>query len=185
MNCKRDSHNRSGFSMTEVILALLVIAIGMMAVIGLFPASLDQSKKAIDETYATFFAESVFASLKSAQTYVPWGELDTYEHIPPNTISNPNGSNPGQAVMWSNPDDMRVVADGNIHSIVFDARLSNGAESMRDHAHSYRLTMTTSAANERIYEVTLELWNNEFVENITPAPDPEMVFYTELFNYGL
>ncbi len=87
MSASRDNRFRLGFSMTEVSLALLVIAVGLMAVIGLFPASLDQSKKAIDETYATFFAESVFASLKSAQMYVPWNQLDTYEHIPPNTKS--------------------------------------------------------------------------------------------------
>lgn len=176
--------------MTEVSLALLVIAIGLMAVIGLFPAGLDQGRKAIEETQAMFFADSVFASLKGAQMYVPWDVLptDQYEHIPPNTISDNGGANPWQEVMWHNAADMTIIADGEIYPMVFDARLIGSNDSMRDHALSFRLRLLDQSDDpglpDRIYKVSLEVWNNEFAADITPEPKADHVFYTELFNYG-
>lgn len=172
-----------GFSMTEVSLALLVIAIGLMAVIGLFPASLDQGRKAIEDTQALFFADSVFASLKGAQMHIAWDQLDTYEHIPPNTISDANGVNPWQAVLWDDPDRMTFRANDALNSIVFDALLSDDS-TIRDHALSYQLSLEETG---RIYRVVLKLWYNEFVGQgkINPVPDPQWVFYTELFNYGM
>jgi type II secretory pathway pseudopilin PulG len=55
--------NKEGYSLVEVSLALLVVAIGLLTIFALFPDGLDLSRKSVDATEVTAFAEFVFASL--------------------------------------------------------------------------------------------------------------------------
>ena len=61
---------RAAFSLVEVSLALVVVAIGIFGIMSLFPAGLDQNARSIAETHAAFFAEEVFASLRA------WADAD-------------------------------------------------------------------------------------------------------------
>lgn len=51
---------RSGFSLIEIALSLMLVAVGMLAVLGLFPAGLDASRAARNERAAAAFAENTF-----------------------------------------------------------------------------------------------------------------------------
>ncbi len=53
----------SGFSLVEVTLAMMVMAIGILSIMSLFPAGLDQNARSIADTHAAFFAEEVFGGL--------------------------------------------------------------------------------------------------------------------------
>lgn len=62
---------RSAFSLTEVVLALGVVAFAAVAILGLFPVALDTARESQRETYATLIARSLFADLRATMRVVP------------------------------------------------------------------------------------------------------------------
>src|SRR5438046_9902555 len=54
---------RLGFSLAEVVIALGVIAIAVVAILALFPAALQTGHSAQDETRAAQIAQTIFPSL--------------------------------------------------------------------------------------------------------------------------
>lgn len=54
---------RAGYSLVEVTLALLVVAIGLTATFALFPEGLRATRTAVDDTEIAMFAEYVFTTL--------------------------------------------------------------------------------------------------------------------------
>src|SRR5438876_11343165 len=58
----RRTRTRS-FSLAEVVIALGVVTVGIVAVLGVFPAALQTGHSAQDETRAAHIAQSVFGSL--------------------------------------------------------------------------------------------------------------------------
>ena len=54
---------RAGYSLVEVTLALLVVAIGLTATFALFPEGLRATRAAVDDTEISLFAEYVFTTL--------------------------------------------------------------------------------------------------------------------------
>ena len=63
-NCARPS--QAGYSLVEVTLALLVVAIGLTAAFGLFPEGLKATRAAVNDTEAALFAEYVFTTMDLA-----------------------------------------------------------------------------------------------------------------------
>jgi uncharacterized protein (TIGR02598 family) len=59
----RQPEKRRGFSLAEVVIALGVITVGVVAVLGVFPIALQSGHSAQDETRAAHIAQSVFGSL--------------------------------------------------------------------------------------------------------------------------
>jgi prepilin-type N-terminal cleavage/methylation domain-containing protein len=67
---------RSGFSLVEVSLAMMIISIGMITLFGLFPASLKQGEAAYKDTHAAQFAEYALNGLRAnfsgASSFSEW-----------------------------------------------------------------------------------------------------------------
>ena len=59
---KRDP--RAGYSLVEVTLALLVVAIGLTATFALLPEGLKATRAAVDDTETSMFSEYVFTTLE-------------------------------------------------------------------------------------------------------------------------
>ena len=59
----RKEAEKSGYSLVEVTLALLVVAIGMTATFALFPEGLRATRAAVSDTEVALFAEYVFTTL--------------------------------------------------------------------------------------------------------------------------
>jgi uncharacterized protein (TIGR02598 family) len=57
-------NRREGFSLVEVTLALAVIAIGLIAIIGLLPHGLQASRDAADNTIAATIAQDIFSEIR-------------------------------------------------------------------------------------------------------------------------
>ena len=74
------------FSLVEVVLSLGVIAVGVIAILGVFPTALQTGHSAQDETRAPHIAQSVFGSLV-AEARTSTGNLNTAATIPPTTTS--------------------------------------------------------------------------------------------------
>ena len=67
--------NKKGYSLVEVSLALLVVAIGLLTIFALFPGGLDLSRKSVDATEVAAFAEFVFASLDGMASSTDWNSF--------------------------------------------------------------------------------------------------------------
>ena len=146
----------SGFSLVEVTLALMVMAIGILSIMSLFPAGLDQNARSIADTHAAFFAEEVFGGLHAvaetnwaglAEAQLPVAASDMWDPAPSNT---------------------------QVTGINF---LTNSyqLDPYEDHALRYRLVVTT---NGLLKAATLFVWPGEFGS----TNDPSM-FYAEFFRF--
>jgi Tfp pilus assembly protein PilV len=62
------SRRRKAFSLLEVVIALGVIAVGIVGVLAVFPTALQTGHSAQDETRAAHIAQSVFGSLVAGAT---------------------------------------------------------------------------------------------------------------------
>ena len=57
-------YSKSGFTLIEITIALLVLAIGLVGILALFPVSFDASGRAANITGATFLAQELIEDLK-------------------------------------------------------------------------------------------------------------------------
>jgi uncharacterized protein (TIGR02598 family) len=71
--------NRAGFSLIEIMLALAVIAIGLIAIVGLIPRGVQASRDAADNTLAATIAHDTFNGIR----------LQAQKAWPPTTLSDP------------------------------------------------------------------------------------------------
>ena len=152
----------SAFSLVEVTLALMVMAIGILSIMSLFPAGLDQNARSIADTHAAFFAEEVFGGLH-AVAETNWANLA-------------NANLPIAAVARWFPG-----VPGSLDT-VFTSGLTNKYSPSSapdtnyvDHALRYRLVLTT---NGLLKAATLFVWPGEFGSINDPA-----MFYAEFFRF--
>jgi uncharacterized protein (TIGR02598 family) len=159
----------AGFTLIEIALALLVVSIGIMAVLGLFPAGLDANRRAIEETRAAIFADDVMNSYRAASRRIPWQELAGFNA--PGVATN----------MWHDFQDLEIQVNQpgqqnvytNIYALYDD---TNTVE----YAVRYRFTMADESVNTKSFR--LEVWPGEFGQT---EPEDALVFITELFNSGI
>lgn len=59
------NNNKNGFSLVELTFALMITGMGILAIFHVFPSGLDAGKKAVADTRATEFAQSVFESYRA------------------------------------------------------------------------------------------------------------------------
>jgi len=64
----RPRHEPSGFSLTEVVIALGVAAIGFTSIIGLFPLGLNMSKESFESVQSALLAQTILADIRDQQT---------------------------------------------------------------------------------------------------------------------
>lgn len=84
---QRRRKTRAGYSLVEVTLALLVVAVGLTATFALFPEGLQAARAAVNDTEIGLFADYVFTTLdltsgKYGGNFGPdWGINDTDDFI--------------------------------------------------------------------------------------------------------
>ncbi|MBU1856932.1 MAG: hypothetical protein KKC28_08125 [Verrucomicrobia bacterium] len=148
----------SGFSLVEVTLALMVMAIGILSIMSLFPAGLDQNARSIADTHAAFFAEEVFGGLQ-ATAETNWAGLD--KDLPIATTNWDESVNP--LTTFITP------------TVVTNIYCPKSKPDYEDHALRYRLVLTT---NGLLKAATLFVLPGEFGS----INDPSM-FYAEFFRW--
>lgn len=58
----------AGFSLLEVLIAMLILSIGSASLLALFAAGASTHRKSIDRTHAALLAERVFSEVRAAYT---------------------------------------------------------------------------------------------------------------------
>ena len=149
-----------GFSLVEVTLAMMVMVIGILSIMSLFPAGLDQNARSIADTHAAFFAEEVFGGLQ-AYAETNWAQLETFSV--PVAASN----------MWSGMTNKVHVTDyANVVTNKYEWT------TYEDHALRYQLVVTNAGGDGLLKSATLWIWPGEFGSTNDPS-----VFYAEFFRF--
>ena len=167
--------NRSGFTLIEVSLAVMVLGLGLMAAFGLFPAGVRQNEESTADTRAALFADYVLNGMQAnAAAVTNWSdwynESTTYSHFLGTASDMPCPN----ADASDSPGLAGVQATGAPLSVP-DWPLSSG-QKLR-----YRLTMTPDDGN-RVYTAMLEVKDLDDGSDFNP---PDGVFYTAFIFKGM
>ncbi len=117
---------RAGFSLVETALAVGVVGIGLVGLVGLYPAGLEMSRRAVHDSYGGLFAEAVLNGLRAQVRAHP--DLHALESL---TIP--------LDLPWAEVTPDRVVPTTTPVKVILRSRLDPEAE---DVAIWYRLDFT-------------------------------------------
>ena len=67
-----------GLTLIEILLALLVMVLGLLGILALFPQALQSSRESVEETYGAVLAESVAHSVKTAIQFGKYEPTTSY-----------------------------------------------------------------------------------------------------------
>ncbi len=150
-------HHRGGFTLVEVSLALLVMAVGVLGAFALFPHALAESQRASAETQASIFAETVFQTLR-ARAQSNWNSVNSSF-----SILGPGTGLLGTPAVWSEPAKATIRA-GSIQT--YQCNVMVNSRTMTEAGLRYRLQIDTASLNTKI--VTLTIWPGLYGD----TPDP-------------
>lgn len=167
------SHNRQqGFTLIEIALALLVASVGMLGVLGLFPAGVQMSKASYDETQAALFADQVMNGIRAQAATARWDRVRTSINLPPPTPDVWNSPGTLRVTPTAGPDDFRTLRFETPGS------MAGGSDAYLDFSIRYSLVINDHPSKPFIKEVYLGVIPSQY-GNMQPFR-----FYMELYNHG-
>jgi type IV pilus modification protein PilV len=113
-------HGSGGFTLIEVVIAIIVVAIGVLAMFSLISTGMDASAKAVADTQGSIFADAVFngfranaaaASQQESRTNRTWTAFWDNISTATNMVAMP--------MAWVGGADMRIIADNAPHDLTF------------------------------------------------------------------
>lgn len=78
---KRNVHSRGGFSLVEVVLALTVVVIGLVAVLGMLVSGLHSSRAAADNCIPAMIAQDIFSQIRAEYRSYNFGNPGTGQDL--------------------------------------------------------------------------------------------------------
>ena len=188
MNVASIKQTSAGYSLVEVTLALLVVAIGLTATFALFPEGLKATRAAVDDTEISLFADYVFSTLgvtaAALGNKVETGGLDAAK-----------GDKFASRVLADVEIDKKVLtSDGQLNQFYWIPRnwdMGTGdAETASDlkfwtTAFTYRLEWEkmNKGNNRDTYYAVLRVWPGEWKTIADETKFPPRIFYREIVPY--
>lgn len=186
MNAENRSRTRSGYSLVEVTLALLVVAIGLTATFALFPEGLKATRAAVNDTEVSLFADYVFSTLAAtaAAKGLKGDELNAVR-------ADPYAS---RVLSDGHVDEKLLNSDGKLSQFYWIARnmdmgtgnwdLSSQAD-FWSAAFTYKLEWKKmyKGNNRDTYYATLKVWPGEWEQIADEEKFPPYYFYREIVPY--
>lgn len=150
---RRPRRRSAGFSLVEVALAMLVISVGVLAAVSLFPTSMDSNKKAIDDTQIGLYADYVMSTLQGyvANTNSTSRTWNTFVNSPAQIAVAAAADS-----MWEQPTNLLLRANNQVTQLRFTA-VGTDIEEMNLVA---RLQIVGSRDNPspNVRRAVLEIW---------------------------
>jgi len=113
---------KRGFSLAEVVIALGVIAVGIVAILGVFPTALQTGRSAQDETRAAQIAQTVFGSLVG-QALAQFNNVqfllsdNITRSQPPIDLTTSSGTTPALTLYAKNDGELTQDATTGVYAI--------------------------------------------------------------------
>jgi len=161
MNIKNISpkSDQTGFSLIEVALAMLVIAIGIPALLGLLGSGLNMNKTSQDDTLLGTFAQAYFSAVK-AEARDNW-----------DAVASASGTVPAsQTKVFDSPIDLALGK--SIHTYILKSSGPGKPE-----AYALRYSPNITATGNRV-TIELNVWPGEFG---SASSTNAVSFYTEIY----
>ena len=178
--------SKAGYSLVEVTLALLVVAIGLTATFALFPEGMKATRAAVDDTEVGLFADYVFSTL--AATTAAKG---LSEPVPNATACDVYASR----VLADGDVDAKILNSGDVLSQFYWIARNNdkgtgdwkltGNAGFWSSAFTYKLKWEKkNNGNTRdTYYAVLQVWPGEWKSIADEKKFPPRVFYREIIPY--
>lgn len=183
---------KGGFSLMEVTLAIFVVGVGVISLFALISGGLNYSNRAVADTHAASFADTVFNSLRyrsmlhAEKGSASWnGFWTTFESGATNLYID-------CFTAWekSQSQYLKISAQklGGISSLEFknadagnQVHGSPAKASLENHTLRYTLTIVPLKSITTNYAATLKVWDGKFGST---ADKDALTFYTEFNNPG-
>lgn len=185
-------NRRAAFSLVEVTLALMVVSMGLLAILSMFSAGLDQSSRSRDTSLASLFAEELFSSLHAETNWPVIGGTYNWPWIEEAEWAGTDSK--GQPVDKQIYIETNLAETNTLHTNVYV--VGNAPDVFEHHILRYRLVVPDNIAltnycylpdpaadmllvTNLLKCAVLETWPGRFGSQ---AQQKE-VFYTEFFNF--
>ena len=186
MKLETPKMTRAGYSLVEVTLALLVVAIGLTATFALFPEGLKATRAAVNDTEVGLFADYVFSTL--AATAAAKG-------LNVNTPNASEGDIYASRVLADNHPDKKLLNSGDVLSRFYWISRNNDKgtgdwdlvrnQGFASSVFTYQLEWRRmDKGNKRdTYYARLKVWPGEWQAIADEEKFPPHIFYREIIPY--
>ena len=72
-------HKHTGFSLIELLLAIFILALGIISIAALFPAGISQQQKAADEVVGSIVAQNALSIIRSRMSQEDFGHASEFD----------------------------------------------------------------------------------------------------------
>lgn len=156
---KDTTTKKQGFSLIEIIIALLVVAVGITAMIGLLGSSLGSSSKSRDDIHVVSFADMIL-NYFHAQT--EWKNIPTE-----GTVSLPD--------YYGSTTELR---QGSIAQFTLAEPTNDETSLWEAFTVTYKLQITQEEDTPKVKHIHLLVWPGYSTNS------PPRRFYTEVYNWA-
>ncbi len=187
---KTTRNSRAGYSLVEVTLALLVVAIGLTATFALFPEGLKATRAAVDDTEVAFFADYVFSTLSATAAAlgntVESGGLNAMkaDKFASRVLAEGSG--------YENGDERLLDSSPGLHVFKWVPRNWDMGTGDWDYASdakfwttafTYELEWEKKSSGRDTYYAVLKVWPGEWTTIADEEQFPPRIFYREIIQY--
>ena len=187
----KQRRNKCGFTLMEVALAVVVVAVGVLGLFALLSTGLDSSAKAVATSQAAFFANATFGALRSTSAeaaQVSTNGWDTFWQSFVSGTSTGTLSVPVPAAWqgYGTAQELKVRGNNTIYALSFVNQpwRTTAVTNIPTGVLRYRITVTNDLmSTRRCRGVTLRVWPGNGPLSGLRDPDA-VVFHSEFADVG-
>jgi type II secretory pathway pseudopilin PulG len=183
--------SKAGYSLVEVTLALLVVAIGLTATFALFPEGLKATRAAVNDTEVSLFADYVFSTLSATAAALgnnveSGGGLDATkgDKYASRVLADSSGYDKGVERLLDSSPGLHVFkwVPRNWDVGTGDSEYASKAKFWTT-AFTYELEWEKKSSGRDTYYAVLKVWPGEWNAIADREAFPPRIFYREIVPY--